>query len=371
MREEPVVKDHSINWVGIDDSADKLNVAILEGDQDKPREEFEVVFEEAGMGRLVKRLKSLRGQVRCVYEAGPCGYVLYRHLKSKGIECMVAAPSLTPRRAGERVKTNRLDARKLARYLRSGELTAVRVPDDKQEGLRDLLRAREDALEDLTRQRHRLSRFLLRNGRRFRGGKAWTKAHWVWLRSQKMEQELKEDVLGEYRRAAEEAEERMKLFDLKVETAAGWPEYAEPVKRLMSLRGVKEITAMTILAEAVDLKRYGKASSLMMAVGLVSSENSTGESERRGPITKTGNAHLRRVLIESAWHYRHMSVSSRASRRRRQGLPAEVVEIARKADRRLHRKYWRLVAKGKRPVIAATAVARELAGFIWAIGQVA
>jgi transposase len=362
---------NSITWVGIDDAANKLDVAIFQDQDENPKEEFEVMNDPDGLGRFVKKLKSQPGHVRCAYEAGVLGYTLQRYLEKKGISCAVVAPSLTPRRPGDRIKTNKRDARKLAKLYRAGELTSIQIPTEKQEALRDLIRAREDVLEDLTRQRHRLSKFLLRNGLRYRVGKAWSKGYWEWIRNCHFEDANRQLTLTGYRRIVEHTQEDLKTFDEAVEELAGKPEFVPTASRLMALKGVKEITAMTVIAEAIDLKRYVSASAFMDSNGLVPSENSTGDRERRGSITKTGNSHLRRVLVESAWHYRHPATTSYTMKQRRKGLPEEVVRIAEKADRRLHKKYSKIVYKGKLPTIAVVAVARELAGFVWAIGQVA
>jgi len=367
---KPVMGDYNI-WIGIDDSADQLDVAALYGNEVVPRHEFHVVNDAQGWGRLCKKLKSLPGEVRCVYEAGVNGYHLYRVLEKHGIACDVVAPALTPRKPGERVKTNKRDARKLASQHRSGDLTAIMVPKEEQEALRDLMRAREDALEDLQRMRHRLGGFLLRRGLRYRAGKAWTAGHLKWLKGLSFAHPHFQQALDEYRLALDEAAERLKRFEGRVEEVAEQAPYQKLVSFLMALRGVRVITAMTIIAESVDLKRYWSAPGYMAAIGLVSSEYSSGDKRRQGGITKTGNAHLRRVLVESAWHYRWAPGPSKALKMRRTGLPPEILAIARKSDQRLHRKYTSLVNRGKSNKIAAVAVARELAGFIWAIGQAA
>jgi len=361
---------NSTTWVGIDDAANKFDVAVFFNQDENPHEEFQVMNDPDGLGRFVKKLKSLPGDIRCVYEAGVLGYTLQRFLKKKGISCDVAAPSLTPRRPGDRIKTNKRDARKLAKLYRAGELTSILIPTEKQEALRDLLRAREDTMEDLTRRRHRLSKFLLRNGLRYRIGKAWSKGHWQWMGNCRFDDANRQMVLSQYRRSVEQTQEQLKTFDEAVEEIAKQPAYVRIANHLMALRGVKALTAMTIIAEAVDLKRYVSAPAFMDSNGLVPSENSTGDTTHRGSITKTGNCHLRRVLVESAWHYRHSGVASRTLKQRRKGLPEEVVRIAEEADRRLTKKFTKMVHRGKRSTIAAVAVARELAGFVWAIGQV-
>jgi len=360
-----------IIWVGIDDSADQLDVAAFYGSEEEPRHEFQVSNDGAGMRRLCKKLGSMPGEVRCVYEAGVNGYHLYRELSKRGFVCDVVAPALTPRRPGERVKTNKRDARKLARLDRAGELTSITVPEEEREAVRDLVRAREDAVQDLLRVRHRLGSFLLRRGLRYRTGKPWSNGHLAWLKGLSFSDGNLQKVLDEHRLALEEATERLKRCDQAVEEAAQQEPYRQLVEYLMGLRGVKVITAMTAIAESVDLKRYLSAPAYMSAIGVVPSEFSTGDKQRRGHITKTGNAHLRRVLVESAWHYRWAPGLSKVMKKRRAGLPAEILTIVRKADHRLHKKYVRMVSKGKSNKVAAVAVARELAGFIWAIGQAA
>lgn len=361
----------SITWVGMDDAANKINVAVYLGQESEPHDQFVINNDAAGHGRLIKRLKSLPGEVRCVYEAGVNGFYLQRMLSSKTVHCDIAAPSLTPRQAGNRVKTNRLDARKLTKLYRSGELTLIVIPGERQESLRDLIRAREDAMEDQQRARHRLKGLLLRHGKKYGLGKAWTAAHLRWLKSVRFDHPPTQRVLEEYRLALDEETERMKRFDALVVEEAKAPEYQKLLSYLMGFRGIQVLTAMTIIAEAIDLKRFTSARALMDAVGVVPCEYSTGDRERRGRITKTGNAHLRRVVIESAWHYRHAPIAGKVLKKRRAGLPPEVLEIVRKADRRLNKRYWHLVKKGKDTRTAAVAVARELLGFIWAMGQVA
>jgi transposase len=360
-----------ITWVGMDDAANKINVAAFCDHDTSPREEFVVMNDGAGLGRLVKKLKGMPGQVRCVYEAGVNGYHIQRALTQHGIWCDVAAPSLTPRRAGKRVKTDKRDAKDLAKLYRSGELTSITIPEKDQESLRDLIRAREDALENLQRARHRLNRFLLRRGLKYRTGKAWTKGHIEWIKGIRLEDTRAQMVLEEYWLSLQEESARLERFEHKIEELAQQPEYQKKVRVLMALRGVAVLTAMTVLAEAIDLRRFWSARAFMASIGVVPSEDSSGDKERRGSITKTGNSHLRRVLVESAWTYRPAVTLGKKIKQRREGLPAEVLEIARTADQRLHKRYWYLIGKGKDSRKAAVAVARELAGFIWAIGQVA
>jgi transposase len=364
------MENHNIVWVGMDTDAKKNQVAVYRGWEAEPAAEFEVGMDAKGIQQLIARLRKQAGEVRCVYEAGPCGYPLARTLRQAGMQCAVIAPSLIPRKPGDRVKTNRRDARNLARLHRAGELTAIEIPSETQEAVRDLTRAREDVREDLTRRQHRLSRFLLRHGYTYRDGDHWTLKHWAWIRKMRFEDANLQTVFEESIRAVEQSQEQLKTYDARIKEIAATPEYEKKVARFQALRGVQTITAMTIVSETVDLRRYTTAPDFMGSTGLVPSEHSTGEKERRGKITKTGNAHLRRVLVEAAWHYRHRPISGRTVKKRRKNQAAAVVTIAERADQRLHRKFRRMVDRyNKKPVVAAVAVARELAGFIWAIGQ--
>jgi transposase len=364
------MENHNIVWVGMDTDARKNQIALYRGWDNQPAAEWEADMDAKGVRRLIEKLKREAGQVRCVYEAGPCGYELYRKLRNAGIHCDVIAPSLTPTKASDRVKTNRRDARHLARLYRAGELTIIGVPDEKQEALRDLTRAREDVRQDLTRWQNRLTRFLYSHGHSYREGDKWTKKHWDWIRKIRFEDSNLDTVRQETIRSIEQCQETLKTYDSKIEENACKPEYAEKVAHYQALRGIQMITAMTIVAEVWDMRRYSSAPRFMASTGLVSSEYSSGDQERRGKITKTGNAHLRRVLVESAWHYRHRTIAGPGIKKRRKGQPAAVVSIAERADQRLNRKFRRMVDRhNKKPVIAAVAVARELAGFIWAVGN--
>lgn len=362
---------HLSNWVGIDDHADKLTIAHYVGTQKQPAKEWEITPTESGLRQLVRWLKSLQGPVHCVYEAGPCGYELYRLLTNNGIECSVAAPSLTPRKPGERIKTNHRDARKLAELLRGGVLTMIVVPNRRRESVRDLMRARDDARRNLLAARHRLSKFLLRHGFRYREGNAWRTRHWQWIRSIKMPEPYEQIVLTESIATVVQRQLELKRLDDFVAEAAKEAEYAPLVRQLTALRGIDTLSAMTILAELGDLRRFPSAPHMMAAVGLVPSEYSTGDKTRRFGITKTGNAHVRHVAVQAAWQYQHAPRSGARLQKRRSEQTPEVLTIARTAEHRLHRKYVRLTSRGKRSTVAATAIARELIGFIWAIGQCA
>jgi transposase len=356
-------------WVGMDDHAATIVVAVVRNEEAALAERFTVGTDEKGQKELIKRLQALKGEVRCVYEAGPCGYGLQRRLMKVGIQCDVAAPSLTPKRAGQRVKTDRRDALKLAGMLRGQMLTMVTIPDIERETLRDLVRARESAGEDLLRARNRLSRLLLRHGLQYREGNRWTRAHWRWINAIRLEQGHTQEALNNYITVVNSCNDRVEALTKLLKTAS--EEYPQVIGRYSALRGVDWLTALTMYSEFGDLRRYGTASSFMSAVGLVPSEDSSGPRQRRGAITKTGNAHARRVLVEAAWHARRPLKVSETLKKRRKNVSAEAVRIAEKADARLHRKFTRMIYRNKRSTVAAVAVARELAGFIWAIGQLA
>jgi transposase len=361
----------SINWIGFDEDATKIVVARLVGYEQKTREGFTVEFNERGLRQLVRRLKQLEGgEVRCVYEAGGSGYELYRYLRRHGIGCEVAAPSLTPRKPGDRVKTNRRDAEKLAVLYRGAELTMISVPDEARESLRDLVRAREDAQQDLLRQRNRLTKMLYRRALRHGEGRRWTQSYWRWLRGLRVEDAHLQTVLDDAILSIEHAAERLRRVHLAVMTAAQEPAYAPTVRRLMVFRGVAVLTAISIIAELGDLRRFTEAKKLMAAVGVTPSEFSTGPHERRFGITKTGNAHLRYLIVEAAWHAQHRPSARGVIVKRRADQPGEVVEIARRCEQRLHRKYMSMTTRGKPSSKAAVAVARELLGFIWAVAQI-
>lgn len=319
----------------------------------------------ATIGRFVDRLRR-SGPLQCCYEAGPCGFELQRFLTARGIDCAVIAPALIPRRPGDRVKTDRRDAGHLAVLFRAGALTAIHIPTEQEEAARDLLRCREDIRADLLRARHRLSKFLLRHGRRFTATKAWSKRHVAWLRIQAWPLAALEQTHQAYLRTVDEAIARLHTVEQDLRTLLDLEPLHSRAERLRCFRGVDDLTALTIAAELGDPRRFATAPSLMAFVGLVPSEHSSGTKQTRGAITKTGNAHIRRVLVEAAWHYRHHPFVGDALRRRQQGAPRPVVDHAWTAQHRLHRRYQRLAARGKPKQHVVTAIARELTGFLWA-----
>lgn len=355
-----------ITFIGLDVHKEAINVAMLLPGETRAVE-WQVSNTEASLRRLVRKLGRFgAGELRLCYEAGPCGYAVQRTLKQLGLCCLVVAPSLVPRKPGDRVKTDRRDARKLAELLRGGLLTEVYPPTEADEAVRDLCRAREDAHEDLVRGRHRVSKLLLRHGRSWTGGKkTWGQGHRVWLRSLRFEHPEDQWVLEDYLLALEQLEERLRGLDSRIEQVSVVPRYADAVAALRCFRGIDTLTAMGLVAELHDFMRFDAPRGLMAYLGLVPSENSSGGKERRGGITKTGNRHVRRLLIEAAWHYRHRPGVARL-RKRREGQPAQVIAIADKAMHRLHRRFNRMLDRGRPRPKVVVAVARELTGFIWA-----
>jgi transposase len=316
--------------------------------------------------RFIVRLQR-QGPVSCCYEAGPCGFELQRALTAHRIPCEVIAPALIPRRAGDRVKTDRRDAGQLAVLYRAGALTAIHIPTEQEEAVRDLLRCREDIRADLLRARHRLSKFLLRHGRRFTASKkAWSKRHDSWLRAQTWALSALDQTHRAYLRAVDETLARLRDVEADLQACLEFEPLKPRIQRLRCFRGIDALTALTIAAELGDPKRFATAPRPMAFVGLVPSEHSSGSKRAQGGITKTGNSHLRRVLIESAWHYRHHPFVSATLRARQRGAPAGVITRAWTAPQRLHRRYQRLAARGKAKPHIVTAVARELTGFVWA-----
>jgi transposase len=316
--------------------------------------------------RFVRRLQR-QGPVQCCYEAGPCGFELQRALVGQGIPCDVIAPALIPRRPGDRIKTDRRDAAQLAVLFRAGALTAIHIPTEQEEAARDLLRCREDIRADLLRARHRLSKFLLRHGRRFTGTKrAWSKRHDTWLRAQTWPLPALAQTHRAYLRAVDEVLARLHDVEHDLRALLDLEPLRTRVQRLRCFRGIDDLTALTIAAELGDARRFRTAPSTMAYVGLVPSEHSSGTKRAQGGITKTGNAHLRRVLVESAWHYRHHPFVGDTLRARQRGAPAVIIAQAWTAQQRLYRRYQRLAARGKPKQHIVTAVARELTGFVWA-----
>ena len=366
------MREHSVAYVALDTSKLRNAVAIAEGGRDgEVRYLGEFDNTPAAIGKLVRKLSGRYARLSFCFEAGPTGYGLHRQITELGHDCIVVAPSLIPHKPGERVKTNRLDALALARQLRSGDLTAVWVPDAHHEAVRDLTRARGAAVQDLRRKRQQVSALLLRLGRHYPGKTSWSKAHHSWLASQTLEHLEQRIALEEMLHGVRQADERIQRLELAIRAAVPDWSLGPLVTALMALRGIDFIAASTLLAEIGDLARFRTPRELMAWLGLVPSEHSTGERVRRGPITKTGNRRARKLLVECAWSYRHPPRVGADKLAKLAAAPPAVRDIAWKAQVRLTARYRALQRGGKLQVVALTAVARELAAFVWAVGQAA
>lgn len=358
---------YSTKYVGMDVHKETIAVATAKEGRGEAVYYGEIPNTAEAIRKLVKKVVSNGERVSFCYEAGPCGYEVYRQLIDLGQKCDVVAPSLIPKKSGNRVKTDRRDAKTLTRLHRAGELTPVWVPDKEQEAVRDLTRAREDMKAMERHAKQRLGAFLLRHGKRYPGRSTWTQAHFRWLEGIKFEIPAQQIVFQEYVDTVKQMERRVAAMEEEMRYAMeGWS-LAPVVTGLMALRGVDIITAMTVVAELGDISRFDSPRQLMAHLGLVPSENSSGARRQRGKITKTGNGHARRVLIEASWSYRLPARKTAHLQRKAAKTTDAVREIAWKAQKRLCRRYWHLIHKGKLQVQACTAIARELAGFIWAI----
>ena len=359
----------NVRFIGLDVHAETIAVAAAEP-AGEVRSLGVIPNRIESIRKLVKKLGPVK-QLRVCYEAGPTGYVVYWQLTALGVKCEVVAPTLVPVKAGDRVKTDRRDALKLARSYRAGDLTPVWVPDAAHEALRDLVRAREAAKKDQLRARHRLGKFLLRHGRRPPTVmKAWTQAHLTWVKSAvRFDQAAQEATLLDYIHEVDHVAARIERSRPRsTRPSTGAAPHARGDRSLQALRGIALVTAVTIAAEVGELSRFAKPRQLMGYSGAVASEDSSGQRTRRGGITKAGNAHLRRVIVEAAWAYRYRPAVGAALRKRQAPVSAEVKEIAWKAQHRLHGRYRALTARGKCKQQVVTAIGRELLGFVWAIG---
>ncbi len=354
------MRDNSEVYIGLDTSKLKISVALAAAGRDGEVRFFgDIDSTPEAVERLVCKLAKRHQRLCFAYEAGPTGYGLQRQITALGHNCAVVAPSLIPKRPGERVKTNRRDALTLAKLHRAGELTPVWVPDPGHEAIRELVRAREAAMEDLRTKRQHLQSFLLHHGRVFTGRSAWSRAHTRWLCELRFEHPAQYLVLAEYRQAIADAETRLeRLSEQVAELVPSWS-LAPVIAAYQAMRGVAFLTAVTLVAEIGDVHRFDNPRQLMAYLGLVPSENSTGEQVRRGGITKAGNSRARRVLIEGAWTYRFPARKSRLLEERQAGLPKTVCDIAWKAQLRLCGRYRKLMARGKRQGVVVTAIARD------------
>jgi transposase len=358
---------NKVHYVGLDVHKESIAVAIAAPDELRAYGIIGGTLE--AVDRFIKRIKQPGVELRFCYEAGPMGYSLCRHLRAKGYVCEVIAPSLIPKRAGDRIKTDRRDARQLARLFRAGELTAIQVPDEEDEAIRDLVRARLSASIDQRRARQRVKGLLLRLNIRYSGKTSWTAAHLNYLSKLKMPSAAQQFAFEEYLQAVQVATERLERLTTQVEEhLEGW-KWEKVVRALMCLRGVSVINAMTLVAEIGDIGRFESAGQLMSYLGLVPSEHTSGGKRHQGAITKAGNGACRRALVEAAHHYWIAPRVSPTLRQRQHGQSHAVTTIAWKAQQRLHGRHQFLSRRGKKPAVVVTALARELCGFVWAIAR--
>jgi len=361
----------SITYVGLDVHKDSIVIALADhGRGGDVRRYGSIDGSVCALDSVIRKLQSRgRRHLEFVYEAGPCGYEIYRHLTAKGLSCIVVAPSRIPRARADRIKTDRRDAEQLARLLRAGDLTPIYVPSEEDEAIRDLTRAREDAKAAETKARQRLNAFLLRHGFRYSGKKHWSRMHLRWMSDIAMGHPAQQLVLEEYIDAVRCCSERVERLTEQIGVFVPQWRMAPVVEAVQALRGVSLITAATSVSELGDLSRFDNPQELMGFLGLVPSEHTSGNQVRRGGITKTGNGHVRRVLVEAAWAYRFPARVSRTLLRRQEHLPRQVRETAWKAQVRLCARYRALAARGKPNQVIATAIARELSAFMWAIAK--
>jgi transposase len=356
----------SVRYVGMDVHKETIDCAVMDGLSPETRFEKRLGNEHRAIRRFFDRLLS-EGPVVAGYEAGCLGFKLHRELTAMGVQCVVIAPSRIARAPGERVKTDRRDARMLAKLLRNGEAQAVHIPEPYDEAVRDYLRARTDLKLELKRYRQRLQHLLIRHGHLFTAGKNWTLRYRRWLKDEQFAHPVLKETVDLYYGRILELEAKLVEMDQKIEEMGESERYAETVGRLRCLRGIDYLTAVAMVSEIGDFRRFASAERFMAFLGLVPSEHSSGNRRHQGGITKTGNRHIRRLLVESSWHYRYQRPPSKALRRRREGQSEEVVVYADRAMRRLGKKFHRLVGRGKSSQVAVTAVARELAGFVWGL----
>lgn len=356
---------NSLLYVGMDVHKDEIAVAVIRDNNRNIEFERQIKNEPGQIKKFFNRLKNKGETMICCYEAGSTGFTLFRQLEELDITCYVAAPSLLPRKPGDRIKTDKRDAIMLAKVLRNQEIISVHVPTRSDEAVRDYLRMCNDMKKDLKRQKQRFLQFLLRLGKKYDSDKSnWTGVHRRWLKNLQFEEEIQRLTFDEYYTYIEEQEAKIERIKEKIEEISTEKAYAEKVAKLKCFKGVETLTALSFVVEIGDFRRFRKAQEFMSFLGLVPSEHSSGGTRKLGGITKAGNSRLRRLLVESSWHYQYYRPSKRLNARRR-GQDAETAAYADKAGKRLSRKYLKLLRRGKLSQKAVTAVARELSGFIW------
>jgi transposase len=369
-KRRPAMSESSTIFVGLDQHKESITVSYVGADRSlEPICLGPIGTRTSDIDAMVRKLQSKGKKLVFAYEAGPCGYGLYRHLTRKGHTCLVVAPAKIPRKPGDRVKNDKRDATNLCRLLRSNDLKCVYVPQIADEAIRDLCRAREDAVSDLKTAKHRIKSFLLRHDIRFNGKADWKTPHLRWLGEVKCATAAQQVVFQEYVRALVQGFERVGRLEIELTQHVKSWRLSPVVEALQALRGVRFTVAVTAIAELGDLTRFEKPRQLMAFLGLHPSEHSTGERRRLGGITKTGNTHARRALVEGAWAYRFPARVSKQIQARQEKLPEAVRDIAWRAQVRLCKRFQKMIARGKNANVVVTAIARELAAFMWAIAK--
>lgn len=354
----------TVYHVGLDVHKETVEMSVFRNRETEPEYEQKMNNEHRTIIHHLRRLQQ-RGEVQVCYEAGCMGFILHRALRDAGIECRIISPGKVPRRPGERIKTDRRDARNLAKLLRAGDATGIYIPTEEDEATRDFIRARDDVKLELKRSKQQLQKFLLRLGHRYETKRYWTGTHWKWMSDIVFSQPMHRETFETYCARIRELENRIALMEDRIIEIARSERYRETVDLLRCFKGIDYLIALALVCEVGDFRRFPSAASFMAYLGLVPREHSSGEKRRQGGITKSGNGHLRRLLVESSWHYRYAAPPSKALISRRMGRRTEVIAYADKALHRLQRKFSRMLFKGKSSNAAVTAVARELAGFIW------
>lgn len=359
-----------IKYIGLDVHINSISIGIADqGREGEVRYYGQIDNNTDQLTKVFRKFISQGFEIKCVYEAGGCGYHLYRFLTHNGIDCSVVAPSKIPRKSGERQKNDKRDCLTLARLHRAGELTTVYVPNEEDEALRDLVRARSDAQNAHKKAKQQLGAFLLRHQIIFQGRSKWSKAYFNWLATISMAHPAQQITLQEYIDTVKMCNERVERFTEQIRQLSGQSRLSKLIQSLQTLRGVSLITAATLAAEIGDFHRFKRAEEVMAYLGLIPSEHSTGDKQKKGPITKTGNSHVRKALIESAQSYRLPARKSKAILQRQEGVDQKICDISWKAQLRLCSRYRKLVGRGKKANVAKTAIARELAAFSWAIAK--
>jgi transposase len=364
------MKKNTIKYVGLDTHKNSIVIAIADEKRDGEVRNYGTIPNTLeAVDKFIRKQVSENITLRCVYEAGPTGFGLCRYLRGNGVDCIVVAPSMIPKKDGDRIKTDRRDARNLARLHRAGELQEIYIPRREDEAMRDLIRSRDDARHASRKAKQRLLSFLLRHGKTYSGKTNWTQAHFNWLAEIKMDHPAQQIAYQEYITSIHETTNRVCRLDKEISKLCKEWKQGPLVSAIQSLRGVAELTAVTIVAELGNLERFSNPKGLMAYLGLVPSEYSTGTTTRRGGITKTGNGFVRRVLVEASWTYRLPARMTKHLLKRNQGQPSAIQDIAWKAQLRLCNRFRRLRAKGKPTQVVTTAIARELIAFVWAISR--